>query len=142
MIHCREARIGDGEVMSQLSRQLGYTSTTAEISERLNRLSSLTDHYICVAEIDSVVVGWGHVQGRHSIESAPFAEIGGLVVDEHHRGAGIGKKIMSECEKWARINGFNKIRVRSNGIREDAHQFYIAIEYEEKKWQKVFDKSL
>ncbi|WP_413373020.1 GNAT family N-acetyltransferase [Paenibacillus taichungensis] len=128
--------------MSQLSRQLGYTSTTAEISERLNRLSSLTDHYICVAEIDSVVVGWGHVQGRHSIESAPFAEIGGLVVDEHHRGAGIGKKIMSECEKWARINGFNKIRVRSNGIREDAHQFYIAIEYEEKKWQKVFDKSL
>ncbi|CAM3015113.1 GNAT family N-acetyltransferase [Paenibacillus taichungensis] len=142
MIYCREARIGDGEGISQLSHQLGYTSTTEEIIERLNRLSSMTDHFVCVAEIDSLVVGWGHVQGRHSIESVPFAEIGGLVVDEHHRGAGIGKKIMSECEKWARMNGFNKIRVRSSGKREAAHRFYVAIGYEEKKWQKVFDKSL
>ncbi|WP_440111700.1 GNAT family N-acetyltransferase [Paenibacillus sp. QZ-Y1] len=142
MIHCRAAMLEDGEVISQLSHQLGYTSTTAEIIERLNLLSPLTDHYVCVAEHDSVIVGWGHVQGRHSIESASFAEIGGLVVDEHHRGAGIGKKIMNDCEEWARAKGFNKIRVRSNGKRESAHQFYMAIGYEEMKSQKVFDKPL
>ncbi|MEC0124662.1 GNAT family N-acetyltransferase [Paenibacillus pabuli] len=142
MIHCREARLADGETMSHLSHQLGYTSTTEEISERLNRLSSMTDHYICVAEIDSLVVGWGHVQGRHSVESASFAEIGGLVVDENYQGMGIGREIMHQCEQWARKNGFNKIRVRSSGKREAAHRFYTAIGYEEKKWQKVFDKLL
>ncbi|WP_146113441.1 hypothetical protein [Paenibacillus sp. PCH8] len=69
MIHCRRATIQDSEVMSQLSHQLGYISTTEEIMGRLTRLSSLTDHYVCVAEINSEVVGWGHVQGMHSIES-------------------------------------------------------------------------
>ncbi|WP_405157739.1 GNAT family N-acetyltransferase [Paenibacillus sp. FSL H8-0283] len=142
MIHCRKATIQDGEVMSQLSHQLGYVSTTEEIKERLTLLSSLPDYYVCVAEIDSRVVGWGHVQGRHSIESPSFAEIGGLVVDGIHQGMGIGKIIMSECEEWARVNGFDKIRVRCNGKRESAHRFYIAINYEEKKWQKVFDKRL
>lgn len=33
MIHCREARIGDGEGISQLSHQLGYTSTQKRSSK-------------------------------------------------------------------------------------------------------------
>jgi GNAT superfamily N-acetyltransferase len=88
---------------------------------------------------DKTVVGWIH--GFHSltVEYDPCVEIGGLVIDINHRRKGIGQMLVNEVIAWSRSIGMNRIRVRSNTIRNDAHSFYLGIGFIQIKEQKVFD---
>lgn len=76
------------------------------------------------------------------MESDPHAEIGGLVVDERHRDAGIGRLLLEQAEAWARAKGCGTIRLRSNIIRKEAHQFYLNVGYSNNKTQHAFAKTL
>jgi GNAT superfamily N-acetyltransferase len=76
------------------------------------------------------------------VESDLYAEIGGLVVDENQRGMGIGKALMAQAEDWVGDHGIHEVRLRSNIIREAAHQFYEAMGYENIKSQFTFRKTL
>jgi GNAT superfamily N-acetyltransferase len=97
------------------------------------------DNAVYVMEFSSnEISGWVHVHGRLLIEAYPFAEIGGLVVDNNHRRKGIGENLIRKCEEWARKKGYQEIRVRSNGQRKEAHEFYKRIGFENLKWQEVY----
>jgi hypothetical protein len=49
-----------------------------------------------MSRADPIFVGWIHAFVAHGIESDAFAEIGGMVVSQKHRGIGITKRgIMS-----------------------------------------------
>jgi GNAT superfamily N-acetyltransferase len=76
------------------------------------------------------------------VESETFAELGGLVVDESHRGKGVGAILLEKVEDWARQKGCAAISVRSNIIRHEAHKFYLAQGYNHIKTQHAFRKSL
>lgn len=138
----READSRDSVGIARLSGQLGYPSNVDEIERRLRFITGCQDNVVYAAEIDGELVGWVHAHGRYLIESEPFIEIGGLVVDGEHRGAGIGKRLMNMCEEWAQASGFREMRVRSGGSRVEAHQFYRRIGYENIKMQQVFRKEL
>jgi GNAT superfamily N-acetyltransferase len=83
-----------------------------------------------------------HVYACPTVESELYGEIGGLVVDKDQRGQGVGKALMAEAESWASGRGIREIRLRSNILREQAHQFYQAIGYEIIKTQLTFRKAL
>jgi len=68
------------------------------------------------------------------------AEIGGIIVDKNHRGQGVGKLLMLKAEQWAQLKGYNRIIVRSNILRNEAHKFYPNIGYEMIKSQAVYKK--
>lgn len=141
-VHYREATVQDSAEIARLSGQLGYPAASDEIERRLSFLMTCMDNVVYVAETEGRLVGWVHAHGRYLIESPPFVEIGGLVVDSEHRGGGIGKRLMSMCEEWATASGFREMRVRSGGSRVEAHQFYRRIGYENIKMQQVFRKEL
>jgi len=77
-----------------------------------------------------------------NIESRPFIEIGGIVVDDQYRNQSIGKSLMKCVEDWSRSAGFKEIRIRSGATRTEAHQFYTHIGYENIIMQQVFRKEL
>ena len=58
------------------------------------------------------------------------------------RGVGVGAQLLHAAEQWAAKNGFGRMRVRSNVVRERAHRFYLREGYRERKRQVVFDKDL
>jgi len=76
------------------------------------------------------------------VELDLYAEVGSLVVDQDQRGQGIGKALMDKAEAWARQCGITEVRLRSNVIRKEAHQFYEALGYERIKSQFTFRKAL
>ncbi|MEH7452411.1 GNAT family N-acetyltransferase [Gottfriedia acidiceleris] len=76
------------------------------------------------------------------IESPPYVEIGGLIVDSTYRGQKIGKIIVERCEEWSKLSGFKEIRVRTNETRLETLIFYENIGFESTKSQKVFKKEL
>jgi GNAT superfamily N-acetyltransferase len=138
----READLNDAAALAALSIQLGYPSTPGEMVERLTVLGSRPGNGVLVAEDEKGVVGWLHVSGMFFLESPPFAEVLGLIVDEAHRGKGVGRLLLDGAARWAAEHGFGKLRVRSNVIREDAHRFYEREGFRRVKTQVVLDRTL
>lgn len=133
----------DASAIAALSKQLGYPIAPDVIAGRLARLEPSPDHRFLAAVQESVVLGWVHVYGVHLLESpAPFAEIGGLVVDINARRQGVGRALMAKAEAWAREQGYAEVRLRSGLHRTDAHEFYGSIGYTLTKTSHMFRKAL
>ena len=142
-VRIRAVRAPDAPALAQLCGQLGYPATTEQIVRRLVVLLDRADQGLFAAEVaDGRVVGWIHVQSRSTLESDPFAEICGLVVDEGQRGRGVGRDLVAAAERWSAVRGHVVVRVRSNVIRVDTHRFYHQLGYATVKSQISFAKSL
>ena len=139
----RAMEVGDAPAVAALCVQLGYPATAGEMERRMLLLRENADHGLFVVEdAGGGVVGWVHVCGEHLLVSPPYAEVGGLVVDDEARGVGVGRALMAEAERWARERGYREVRVRSGTARTGAHAFYQRIGYRLVKSQHRFVKTL
>jgi len=142
-VRIRRARASDAPKLADLSSQLGYPTTSAEIAKRLRNLKPASQNALFVAESnDFGVVGWAHVSVTHLMEIGTRAELNGLIVAEGQRSLGAGAHLLKAVEDWARKHGCPSMSVRSNVIRERAHKFYERQGYEHYKTQKAFRKTL
>ena len=134
----RDAAASDVHEIAALAGELGYPSSIEETGRRMSTILARDDQAVFVAEAaDGSVVGWIHVFGALRLEWEPFAELGGLVVGEAHRGRGIGKLLCEQARQWASANGFSALRVRSRAEREAAHRFYEHLGFRRVKRQQV-----
>ena len=139
----RLARSSDGPRLAELSGQLGYPTTAAEVTKRMRRLRTASHNALFVAESrEDGVVGWAHVSVTHLLEVGTRAELNGLIIAEGQRSLGAGARLLEAAEDWARKHGCPVMSVRSNVIRERAHKFYERQGYEQYKTQKAFRKAL
>lgn len=141
-IAIRLAKPKDADSIAALATQLGYPSTREEVERRLKSIRRDADHLTVVATRGERVVAWLHAFICRLLESNPFVEIGGLVVEETCRGRGLGRLLMERAEDWARRKRCRAVYLRSNVIRKDAHAFYSRLGYEQIKTQHAFRKIL
>jgi len=122
----RPARPDDVVAISLLLTELGYPTTPEEVPSRLAGYDS-PDYAVFLAESHDEVVA---LIGLHLLSSLhvamPACYISGLIVSERARRQGIGRKLLSEAETWARAHGCNRITVTSANHRDGAHAFYEA----------------
>jgi GNAT superfamily N-acetyltransferase len=142
-IEIRRAKSSDAARIAQLAGQLGYPATPAEIAQRLRKIKPPSQNAVLVAEShERNVVGWLHVSVSPLLEVQLRAEVNGLVVENEERSRGTGALLLRSAEAWARTRGCKSMSVRSNIIRERAHEFYLRHGYEHYKTQKAFRKPL
>ncbi len=140
-VNIRPAGPADAADMARLSAELGYEADTSDMTDRLQIVCSLNGHEVLVAEhADGKLVGWIHIFAAPRIESAGFAEIGGLVVDANHRRRGVGAQLVAAAEEAAGRHGFGLVRVRSRIERGGAHDFYADRGFVTVKTQRVYEK--
>jgi GNAT superfamily N-acetyltransferase len=138
----RPARPEDAAALAPLATQLGYPSTKDDIESRLALVLPDPTQLVAVAEVSGQVVGWIHAALYLTLESGAAVELRGLVVDEKHRGAGLGRALIERVEEWTRQRGARTVRLRSNVIRDGAHAFYQHLGYSVVKTQHAFRKTL
>jgi GNAT superfamily N-acetyltransferase len=139
----RCARSEDAPRVAELSGQLGYPATAAQMRKRLRGIKLSSQHAVFIAEsAKEGIIGWLHVSRQPLLEGEIRAEVNGLIVGEEHRSAGAGARLLAAAETWARKRGCKSMSVRSNVIRERAHKFYERNGYEHYKTQKSFRKPL
>lgn len=138
----------DAAAAAELAMQLGYPATAEQITRRLAAIANgspaeAAEAAVFVAETDDGrVVGWVHVHASRLLVVEPAAEIWGLVVDAEARGEGVGRRLMAEAEAWAAARGLDRLRLRSNVVREGAHAFYRRLGYEVVKTSLTFERRL
>jgi GNAT superfamily N-acetyltransferase len=139
----RSALSQDSRRIAELATQLGYPSNPDDIARRLRDIQLSDQSGLFVAELPGgEIAGWVGVFVFRSIADEPRVEISGLVVDERLRSQGIGDRLLSRAEQWAREKGCHEIGLRCNVIRERAHVFYERHGYRHTKTQKSFRKLL
>jgi len=138
----RRLTVDDAEAAAELCSQLGYPSSADDLRKRIDETSRRTDSVAFAALLNGEIAGWIDASIERHLQSAACAVIGGLVVREDSRGAGIGKRLCLEIEEWARSKSIPVLRVRSQIIREDAHRFYLREGYRKVKTSVVFEKPL
>jgi GNAT superfamily N-acetyltransferase len=123
----RDAQAVDAEQIARLLAQLGYPTHGSAVEPRLERLRIVGDRVV-VADLDGAVVGLAHLHVTPAIErDRPAAKIGALVVDEAHRGHGIGRALVEEMEAEARTRGCELLFLTTAARRKDAHEFYASV---------------
>lgn len=132
----------DAEAINALSTQLGYTMSIEQTLANIRSVLGTQGHNAFVAILENKIRGWIGVAEALQIESAPFCEIRGLIVDEKLRGGGIGKLLIEKVKQWSKETGNKTLRLRCNMIRKEAHLFYQHLGFREIKEQKVFEMKI
>lgn len=139
----REARLEDAQSLAALSGALGYPVPADTIARRLARLLRSSHDTVLVAESDpGEVLGWIHGSEQALLEAERRCEILGLIVEGEHRQLGIGRRLVTDVERWASARGLRTMSVRSNVARPDAHPFYERLGYKRIKTQHAYRKRL
>ena len=137
-IIAREIALKDAEAVNALSGQLGYPLTLTQTLQNIMAVLQSDDHIAFVAEYGHKIVGWIGAAQALMIEVMPHCEINGLVIDEAHRGMGVGKLLIDKVKQWAKEKGNDRIGLHCNVKRTDAHLFYQHLGFTELKQQKNF----
>jgi GNAT superfamily N-acetyltransferase len=130
----------DQPKVSELAAQLGYPVQARDLAERFELVQSSEEYALLVAESsDQKVVGYLQINTEpKTLLAGPRADVAALVVDEHHRGQGVGSALLKAAKEWAKQNKFEAIRVRSNAKRTDAHRFYLRQGFVLSKTSNIF----
>ena len=129
----------DADAISALLPDLGYEATPDQVARRLAALREWPDQEAFVAELDGAIVGLCHVQGVRMLISGGYAEIQALVVSAECQGQGIGRRLVAHACEWAFARGYERVRLRSNVVREAAHAFYEHLGFEKSKASYAFE---
>ena len=117
----RDAQPDDSAAIAELLGQLGYPTDVHAVEGRLQRLRIVGDRVV-VADVDGMVTGLAHLQVGPTIEyDRPAAKLAALIVDESHRGEGIGRALVAAIEDEARLRGCELLYLTTSERRDDAH---------------------
>lgn len=138
----REARLNDYEEIQNIcEHDLGYKCDRELVKVRLANLDNDRE-CVFVADKDNKVIGFIHVEKYDILYAASMVNVLGLAVSDEFRKQGIGKKLLSKAEEWAKCKGIAMMRLNSGITRKDAHEFYRNMGFDNEKTQLRFIKSL
>ncbi len=130
--------VNDATTVKTLSQQLGYPLSFEQTLQNITAVVQSKDHTAFVAEYEKEIVGWIGASQAIMIEVMPHCVINGLVIDQDHRGMGIGKLLVDKVKQWAKGKNNTKIGLHCNVKRTEAHLFYEYLGFVEIKQQKNF----
>ena len=129
-IAVRSAGGADADQLARLFDQLDHPQTVEALRGRLEGVLSDPRADVLVADNGRALVGaatYFFVPVAH--DSRPWCRITTLVVDEAHRGQGIGQRLVEAAEKAARDASCSRIEATSALHWEGAHGLYEGLGY-------------
>jgi GNAT superfamily N-acetyltransferase len=126
----RSVRLEEVDQLARLFEQLGHPQTADGLRLALEGVLVDPRADVLVADDNGVLVGaatFFMVPVAH--DSRPWCRITTLVVDEAHRGHGIGQMLVEAAETAARDAACSRIEATSALHRTEAHRFYERLGY-------------
>ena len=133
-ITIRDATPADVPALLRLLRQLDPPAEAPDEPAARAALHAIARHpgmRLVVAEAAGEVVGSVVLAVLPNLthHAQPWAQLENLIVDEAHRGRGVGRALMQWCEDAARAQGCYKLQFQSRNHRRPSHRFYRRLGY-------------
>ena len=126
----RVAMPADADDVARLLTEMGYP---CEIDEALERIGTILDNdrqVVVVARRDGAVSGLIALDFMYYLPlGTTTCRVTALVVTATAQGLGIGRALLKEAERRARVGGAARIELTSGSQRTEAHAFYRACGY-------------
>lgn len=127
----REATVEDFDAVAGLYRQLqpGDPAVTDGSDRQVfAKICTSSDLRLFVLDSEGTITATAYLNVIPNLTRAasPYAVIENVVVDEAHRGQGLGKRIMEHALTCAWEDGCYKVMLMTGSKRESTHAFYRA----------------
>ena len=120
----------DAPRLAVLLGQLGYPAEAAEVDRRLDYWLGDPAGVLLGAAADGELIGVAALHVGPILEvTGKFGRLVALVVDDGHRGRGVGRALVAGIEERARELGCILVEVTSSAHREASHRFYAGLGY-------------
>lgn len=129
-IEIRQCTEDDLPALQELYRQLHSgekpNPSTDELQQGFAAMSAFPGCQVYVVEVDARVLGTFtlYILPNLTRGCRPAAIIENIVVDEAHRGQGIGRAMLEYARAKAQAQGCYKLSLTSNAKRTESHAFY------------------
>ena len=124
----------------ELFNSAGVDINLEEIHLRIDNLPR-EDRLILAVDGENLY-GYAHLRIAHDLVAAETAVVVSVLVREDQRRQGIGSRLLSAAETWARQSGRSRLLLRTDVIRTDAHAFFVAQGYGESSTKLEFIRNL
>ena len=123
----RMAVVADADDVARLLSDLGYPCEIDEAIERIAVIAHNDRQALVVARRDGAVVG------LIALDFMYYLPLGTTTcrVTATAQGLGIGRALLKEAERRARVGGAARIELTSGAQRTEAHAFYRACGYKD-----------
>lgn len=129
--------------ISQLTTLLQQEQLTAQSSLISHRIELLPkDDRLLLAVMGEALLGFAHLRIAYSLAHDPSAEVVSIIVAQAHRRKGIGTRLVSAAETWARQDDRANLILHTDVTRTAAHAFYSALGYQKSATSIEFVRDL
>ena len=129
-VRIRVAKLSDAAELAALMCELGYETTSDEMTMRLKSIVKNAGYSTFVAKIGKELCGMigtlTHMSHEHNDLSG---KIVALVVSKKQRGSGVGRALIAAAEKDFARRNVTRVTLTTRFEREEAHRFYEEIGY-------------
>jgi ribosomal protein S18 acetylase RimI-like enzyme len=129
-VRIRDVKLSDASALAALMCELGYETTSEEMTTRLKSILLDPRYSTFVAEIDNQICGMIGTLTHASYEhNDPSGKIIALVVAQRLRRCGSGRALIAAAEKDFVNRNVTRVTLTTRFERDRAHQFYEAVGY-------------
>ncbi|WP_242109496.1 GNAT family N-acetyltransferase [Luteimonas aquatica] len=126
----RSASLIDADDVAALLSEMGYPCEAPDAAQRIATIIDNDRQALVVARCDGVVRGLIALDFMYYLPlDTTTCRITALVVSAEAQGRGLGRQLLREAERRARIAGAARLELTSGSQRLDAHEFYKACGY-------------
>ena len=126
----RSASLMDADDVAALLSALGYPCDREDASERIHAIIANDRQAMVLARCDGMVCGLIALDFMYYLPlGTTTCRITAMVVTPEAQGRGLGRQLLREAERRARVGGAARLEITSGSQRSDAHAFYRACGY-------------
>ena len=128
----RNASPADADDVAALLQTLGYPCDTDDAMERIALIVDNDRQALVLARHSGAVCGLVALDFMYYLPlGTTTCRVTALVVTPTAQGLGIGRALLKEAERRARVGGAARIELTSGAQRTEAHAFYRACGYKD-----------
>lgn len=140
----KQAVIEDCKTVAELAMLLWTEHEITELEEEMKDYISKGAVFICYKK--SVPVGFAQCSLRNDYvegtDSSPVGYLEGIFIKPEYRMKGIAKKLLAQCENWAKSQGCKEFASDCELVNIQSFKFHLQVGFEEVNRIICFKKML